>query len=285
MIQDYQCDRVYISALLQNECPGTYQNLVEVLDKHDVRWSRLEGTHDIWCRDYMPLQVLPDCFEGYLYDPDYLRNRKYRATITDGNELCRNMGIRVGSSLEGIRIDGGNVVKADGRIIMTSKVFEENPQIPVSELSRLLEMALGERLIVLPWDTAEIFGHADGICRYVGDDTVLMTNYSQIDPKMASRFKHCLKPYFKSVKELKFKTKKPCKYNWAYINWLQTDKVLIMPKFNVPEDEQAFEQVSELMPQYAGSIEMVEATDLVVHDGALNCCSWTISEGLSKVMH
>lgn len=278
MVQDYQCNRVYISALLQKVCPETYQNLIKVLDKHYVKWSQLEGTNDIWCRDYMPLQVRTDCFEGYLYDPCYLQSKKYRATITDGNELCRNMGIHIGSALEGIRIDGGNVVKASGRIIMTSKVFEENPQIPTSKLSWCLETALGERLIVLPWDTAEIFGHADGICRYVCDDTVLMTNYSQIDTKMANRFKHCLKPYFKSVKELRFKTRKPYKYNWAYINWLQTDKVLIIPKFNVPEDEQAFEQISELMPQYAGRIEMVEATDLVVYGGALNCCSWTICE-------
>lgn len=284
MVQDYQCNKVYISALLQKVCPETYQNLIRVLYKHDVRWSQLEGTNGIWCRDYMPLQVWPDCFEGYLYDPDYLQGRKYQAMITDGNELCRKMGMRTGSTLEGIRIDGGNVVKADGRIIMTSKVFEENPQIPISKLSECLEMALGERLIVLPWDTEEIFGHSDGICRYIGNDSILMTNYSQIDPKMAQRFKHCLAPFFRSIKELQFNVSKPCKYNWAYINWLQTDKVLIIPKFNVPEDGQAFEQISELMPQYAERIEMVDTTNLVKHGGALNCCSWTIREELPKAI-
>ena len=32
---------------------------------------------------------------------------------------------------------------------------------------------------------------------------------------------------------------------------------LILPKFGIDEDEQAFEQNSSLMPEYAGRIEMV----------------------------
>ena len=80
------------------------------------------------------------------------------------------------------------------------------------------------------------------------------------------------------VKELKYNVKKPYKNNWAYINWLQTDKVLILPRFNVPEDEQAFEQISKLMPEYHGRIEMVDSSDLVIHGGCLNCCTWTVFE-------
>lgn len=63
-----------------------------------------------------------------------------------------------------------------------------------------------------------------------------------------------------------------------YINWLQTDKVLILPKFNAPEDKQAFEQISTLMPEYEGKIETVDATDLIRHEGCLNCASWTVYE-------
>lgn len=96
---------------------------------------------------------------------------------------------------------------------------------------------------------------------------------------MAVRFRNILNACFKCVEEMKFCTKKkPHKYSWAYINWLQTEQVLILPKFGIEEDEQAFEQISQLMPEYAGRIEMVEASDLVVHGGCFNCCSWTIRE-------
>ena len=105
-----------------------------------------------------------------------------------------------------------------------------------------------------------------------------MTNYAQLDSKMAGRFRRCLEPHLKKIHELRFDIKKPYKNNWAYINWLQTDKVLILPKFNAPEDEQAFEQISTLMPEYKGKIETLEATDLIRHEGCLNCASWTVYE-------
>lgn len=226
----------------------------------------------------MPIQISVDQFAGYLYDPDYLQSPLYKKTITDGNLLCRDLGMNVTSDLLKLRLDGGNIVKAKDCFIMTSKVFEENPQISVRELSETLENTFEGRLIILPWDTAEMFGHADGICRYAGNGTILMTNYSQFDPDMAYRFKRSLLPHFNHVKELKYNVKKPYKNNWAYINWLQTDNVLILPRFNVPEDEQAFEQIAKLMPEYHGRIEMVDSSDLVIHGGSLNCCTWTVFE-------
>ena len=94
-----------------------------------------------------------------------------------------------------------------------------------------------------------------------------------------SDFINILNTCFKCVEEMKFCTKKkPHKYSWAYINWLQTDNVLILPRFNVPEDEQAFEQIAKLMPEYHDRIEMVDSSDLVIHGGCLNCCTWTVFE-------
>ena len=66
------------------------------------------------------------------------------------------------------------------------------------------------------------------------------------------------------------------KHNWAYINWLQTDRVLLIPSFDCPEDEQAYTQIASLMPMYKGCIEMVTANDLISHEGCLICASWTV---------
>lgn len=279
MIQDNQCNRVYLSALLRERCPIAFQGLIDVLDKYDVPWSLLEGTNDIWCRDYMPIQVLPNIFASYKYWPDYLlRSKKDIATITDGTTICRNFGYSCNGYLESVVIDGGNTIKADGRVIMTAKILEENPGSDISELVRAIQNTFGARLVLLPWDSNEEFGHSDGICRYIGGDRVLMTNYKDFDRHMAERFRKVLKANFKTVEELSFTTRNPHKHSWAYINWLQTEQVLILPKFGIEEDEKAFEQVSRLMPEYAGRIEMVDASDLVIHGGCFNCCSWTVRE-------
>ena len=280
MIQDNCCNRVYFSALLRDRCPIAFHGLTEVLDKYNVPWSLLEGTKDIWCRDYMPIQILPDRFVGYNYHPDYLTQRPDDiATITDGIEICERLGYSCSHYLEMVKIDGGNIVKADGRAILTSKVFEENPDVHLPEFIHTVENCLGARLVILPWDANEEFGHSDGICRYIGEDRVLLTNYADFDSRMAERFRNILKSCFKQVEELTFNThRKPHKHSWAYINWLQTEQVLILPKFGIEEDEQALEQISRLMPEYAGRIEMVDASDLVIHGGCFNCCSWTIRE-------
>ncbi|MCQ2318949.1 MAG: agmatine deiminase family protein [Bacteroidales bacterium] len=280
MIQDNQCNRVFFSALLRERCPIAFRGLTEVLDKYEIPWFLLEGTNDIWCRDYMPIQILPNQFVGYDYHPDYLlQTVKDRATITDGNEICKKLGYACSNMLGAVKIDGGNMVKAGGRAIMTSKIFEENPSDNLSWFIHYIESAFGARLVILPWDANEEFGHSDGICRYIGEDRVLLTNYADFDSRMAERFRNILKPFFKRVEELTFRTnRKPHKHSWAYINWLQTERVLILPKFGIEEDEQAFEQISRLMPEYAGRIEMVDASDLVIHGGCFNCCSWTIRE-------
>ena len=58
-------------------------------------------------------------------------------------------------------------------------------------------------------------------------------------------------------------------------NYAQTEKVLILPKFNIPEDQEAYEQIARLMPNYKDRIEMVDATDVIRYEGCLNCASWT----------
>lgn len=276
MIRDNQCNRVYFSALLGKRCPKAFCGLTEVLDRYSVTWSLLEGTKDIWCRDYMPIQTISNRFVMFCYEPNYLLdNEKHKATITDNTIARRYVGTSYLEDSRGIKIDGGNVVHSGFKVIMTAKVFEENPQWTPRDLLNHLTMTFGADIIILPWDTNEIYGHTDGIVRFIDEDSVLMTNYAQFDPEMAARFRHILQAHFKNVYELSFKAAKPHKYSWAYINWLQTDKVLILPKFGIPEDQEAYEQISRLMPEYAGRIEMVDATDLIRYEGGLNCASWT----------
>ena len=78
------------------------------------------------------------------------------------------------------------------------------------------------------------------------------------------------------VRITQYDVPKQHKHNWAYINWLQTDKVLLIPSFGCPEDELAVEQITSYMPMYKGRVEMVPANDLIRHKGCLNCASWTV---------
>ena len=277
MIPETRSNRVFYSAKWPEACPKSYRSVTGILDKYGVPHTALSGTKDIWVRDFMPIQVSPGWLKLYHYMPDYLReDKQYERLISEPAEVCRANGIHADDGISGICIDGGNVVHGGLKIIMTAKVFEENPKTTVHDLSRLLEMHFGASLIILPWDTNEMYGHADGIVRFVDEDTVIMTNYHQFDPKMAARFRNILKAHFKVVHELNFDVEHLSENSWAYINWLQTDKVLILPSFGIPEDEKALQQIKRWMPQYRDCIEMADASDLVREGGCLNCATWTI---------
>ena len=129
---------------------------------------------------------------------------------------------------------------------------------------------------MLPWDRQEIYGHADGLVRYVGDGRVLVINYDRFNKGFTRKVVSVLKQHFSDVHKLEYDVPKQHKHNWAYINWLQTDKVLLIPFFGCAEDELAVEQILALMPIYEGRVEMVEANDLIRHEGCLNCASWTV---------
>lgn len=276
MITDFQCNRVYISSLLPEISSRTCASLIYALDKHDVEYRFLENTNDIWCRDFMPVQVAKNIFCGFDYDPDYLHEtNELLTTRTNGIQVCSDLGIEVKRPAIPLRIDGGNVIRCDEKIIMIDKVFKEN-RISRNELARTIEEHFMAELVILPWDKSEIYGHADGLVRYLGNNRVLITNYDRFDKSYTRKIIDILRRHFDEAFKLEYCVNRQHKHNWAYINWLQTDKVLLIPYFGYPEDRQAFEQITSLMPMYQGKSEMIDSRDLICHEGCLNCASWTI---------
>lgn len=276
MITDFQCNTVYLSDQLQALAPVTYANLIAALDKHGVEYRLIHNTNAVWCRDYMPIQVGEGDVRGFTYDPNYLHEtEKLLATRTDGNEVCREMGFEVKMPSIPLVIDGGNVICCDDKVIMVEKVFLENPY-SVAETARAIEEHFNAELVVLPWDRYEIYGHADGLVRYAGDGRVLLTNYDRFNKGFMRKVVDVLQDHFSDVYKLSYDVPKQHNHNWAYINWLQTDKVLLIPSFGCPEDELAIAQITSFLPMYKDRVELIAANDLIRHEGCLNCASWTV---------
>lgn len=278
MITDFQCNVVYLSSRLQGLCPKTYARLILAFQKYGVEYRHLTDTNAIWCRDYMPVQMAENVFCGFTYDPDYLHDsEELLVTRTDGNLLCRGLGFEVKQPSVPLILDGGNVIRCGHKIIMVEKVFKENGY-PSDILKQAIEEHFMAELIILPWDQEEIYGHADGLVRYIGHDRVLITNYDRFDKQFTRNIIDILQQHFTEVVKLEYNIQRQHKHNWAYINWLQTENVLLIPSFGYPEDEQAFEQITSLMPMYKECAELIDASDLIRYEGCLNCASWTIRE-------
>lgn len=274
MITDNKTNKVFFSNWLKRNFKELYMMLSMVLDEYHVQHGLLNYTKDYWCRDYMPIQISEDEFIQYKYYPDYLL--KYpddNIYITNPSQSCKRLGVHTNKI--NIIIDGGNIIKCPDTIIMTEKIFAENPNYSKDDLVCILKNIFKSDILFLPWDKNEKYGHADGIVRYISNNNVLMTNYKDFDPKIATEIKHRLSAKYE-VFELKYTSLITNRNSWAYINFLQTEQIIILPKFDIPEDKQAFDQMTEYFPEYKGRIIQVNANEIAREGGAFNCVSWNI---------
>lgn len=269
MITDNHTNTVYFSSLLPEKCPVLNAHIADALQKRDIPFAYLKGTKDIWCRDYMPIQIEKDRFVFYRYTPDYLQDKTGLTLQTnlefffqeESNELLRLLPMRVEEEMRYISIshqvfhryelelvmDGGNVVKCGNKVVMTDKVFVENKDKTPQEVQRLIEEAFQCEVVFLPWDRNERYGHIDGIIHCLGNNRVLMTNYADFDKCIADKYLRILEKYF-DVTTLKYNVKRMHKRSWSYINFLQIGTLVLVPQLGIPEDEQALEQISCVLP-------------------------------------
>lgn len=274
-VVDKMTDTVLFSDWLPKECPILYESLHKILYEKCIDHRLLTNTRDIWCRDYMPIQTDWKRFVFYKYNPDYLQKPHLRRTITDVNKVgnidCLHEGEIANLDLV---IDGGNIVKCDDKIIMTEKVFYENKDKSRVKVVRLLEEAFQCGVVFLPWDKKEIMGHSDGIVHYGGDGgKIILTNYDDFSTYFYRRFRKVLERYFDII-PLRYNVKRKHARSWAYINFLQIGKLILVPQLGVAEDQQALEQIGNAMPDC--EVVGIPALEAVRRGGALNCISWNI---------
>lgn len=278
---DEETNIVYFSPWLKDEKEGHpefYQRLTGKLNEMKIEFRELKCTNDYWARDYMPIQLGEDEFLNYHYYPDYLVNIDDIGTITDATKVLRGMGISCRST--DLIIDGGNMVPCGPYIVMTDKVFAENrKRKDDTDFKALLESEIGHPVIIIPWTQYEddVFGHSDGFIKWCGDNRILMGNHGDCCPEEAAVIRRILENYGFQVTEMRFKDKvaSPCyELNWAYINFLQVGKNIIMPKFNIKEDAIAQQYIQAAFPDC--NIEQIEMAEIAKEGGALHCISWNV---------
>lgn len=217
-------DYVFFSDNLKRYYPKIYNELTEILSKHNVCYGTLKGTADYWCRDYMPVQVGSNSFVQFQYHPDYLKGlRDYETPTETSIELAKTLLPNSSIFVSSIVADGGNFTFASikkGReyipvVIMTEKIFIENPDMDNKDLvSQLEKLFPNHKFLFLPWDRNDTCGHTDGILHAVGSNKVLV-NLKVYPDDIAAKMRSKLESYFKVI-DLELSNYH--NMSWAYIN-------------------------------------------------------------------
>ena len=273
---------VYLSELLKERHPETCDNLIKILEKHKTHYAFIKGTKDIWCRDYMPVQTPSGKFIQFKYDPSYLKGTtQLEASRSDVREICKLNNIK--AEFSDINLDGGNVLICDDRAILSDRIFDENPNYEkdalVKELSRLLEC----EIIIIPSlrsKDEDFTGHADGMVRFVDRNTIIGNNRVQEYKYWQDGMNKVIMTYNLTYIDIpcivsKKDPKHPDSALGIYVNYLEVNNLIVVPKFDREEDKEVVEILQKAFPDK--QIETINYNDVALEGGLLNCTTWVVT--------
>lgn len=244
----------------------------------------LDYSKDFWLRDFMPVQVANDEFVQFALTKDYYRDSE-RHKQTDPAPICKALGIEPKiPKFDGkpIYLDGGNVIRGYDKAIITDKVYADN-EIPRESLIRIIQDALqGKQVITIPVEPYDDTGHADGMVRFLDENTVIANDYVKAGygKKFRDRFYGTLRdcgldvqivPYYPvSIRNKGLWVALGC-----YINFLKVKSKIFLPTFdNEAQDVEAVASFSEIFG--ADNVIPIPSKMIALEGGVLNCLSWEI---------
>lgn len=261
--------KIYFSPLLQT-IPAYRPDaakLFAALDAAGVPYQLLEGTRDIWLRDFMPVQTRTGRLVSFRYDPSYLRKEPQLRT-----NFRRDMDLGLPYICSDINLDGGNVVFSPSRkrAIVSRRIVAENPGFEPEELQRELSDLLEAEIILIPDLKSDMTGHADGMVRFLDEETVLCN--APLSPHgIEQRIREVLQKCGLQTLDFPFAPAARGSAVGCYLNYLETPGAIFLPVFGIEEDTQAIAAAEQI---FCRPVVPVLIPGIAAQGGCLNCISW-----------
>jgi len=280
MIPDWKTNKVYYSFQSTYDFKPELKELREIINHNNFKHSHISGTKDYYCRDYMPIQLSKNEFVQFKFQPDYLINRPERLEfVTNTNDVLKknkflgNFRIKQSEFI----LDGGNIIKSENKVIITDKVAKDN-NLTVEQIKPELEKILKVKVIIIPSYPGEETGHADGLIRFLNENTVLTINLENETNDWKEKLVFEINKADLKLFSLP-KAKSPEK-DWRYINYLQVSNNIIVPSFknNRDSDKIVLPYMKNLFQRFGYNIKTLDADRISENGGVLNCFTWNIIE-------
>lgn len=276
MITDSQTNHLYLADTLPRKYPNFYKRFENILQQYEIEYSILPKTKDVWAVDYMPIQIALNKFVRFTYNPRYLQTKALLKTISNVDSICND--INISTHKTNIILDGGNVTRTTDKVIMTDRVFIENPTYERKQLIKeLYELLRIDKLYFIPEQPGDFTGHSDGMIRFVDEKTIIINDYSREKEWFRRAFDIAIHntglDYIKIPYNV-YNNNSNYQANGDYVNYLQMEKTVIVPTFGITEDDEAVKQLTNIFSGY--NIVTVESNEIANDGGVLNCITWNI---------
>ncbi len=262
---------LYFSSQLNiQEYKPAADRIFAALDLFNIKYKLLNNTKDIWLRDFMPVKTKSGKYVSFRYEPSYLANDSQLRTDFK-TDIVPNFNVD-NLTYSDVNLDGGNVVFSPSKekVIISDRVFSENHGISEAELTAKLEKLLEASVLIIPSLESDMTGHADGMVRFVDENTVV-TNAPLSPFGFETKIKKALQNHGIEVVDF------PCFYSkgdsavGCYLNYLATEKSIFLPVFGVDTDNEAIELAKNIFDK---TIIPININEIAKYGGLLNCISW-----------
>ena len=265
---------LYFSSLLKTNPKYSLsaENLFSVLPDSGEKFTLFDGAKDIWARDYMPIRTTSGKYISFRYEPSYLADDPQLRTNFK-TEVAPYFALPV--TYSNINLDGGNVVfsPSKAKAVITDRVFSENPEYDKNTLLTELKNLLEAEIIIIPSLKSDMTGHADGVVRFVNENTMI-GNASSYKNGYEQKVKMALKKHGISVVDFPYFDSKGISAVGSYLNFLETEKHIFLPVFGGAQDETAVKYANEVFNK---KIIAVNINSIAEEGGVLNCISWEMN--------
>ena len=252
--------------------------LFAALDLFNIKYKLLNNTKDIWLRDFMPVKIRSGRYVSFRYDPSYLKNDPKLKTDFK-SDVSAEIGL---SNIEysDISLDGGNVVFSPSKekVIISDRVFSENPDRSEANLTAELEKFLEAKVIIIPSLKSDMTGHADGMARFASESTVLVNGpktHGDFESKVIKRLQEknlsvIHMPYYETANKAPDGTPSA---EGCYLNYLETENVVFFSVFS-RSHETDMRAISTVKKALSKRVIPLNVNEIALYGGILNCISW-----------
>lgn len=240
------------------------------LDLLNIKYKLLNNTKDIWLRDFMPVKTKSEKYISFRYKPSYLANNP---------QLRTNFKTDIAPSFKvdnlvytDINLDGGNVVFSPSKekVIISDRVYSENPSWHKADLTAKLAKLLEANVIIIPSLKSDMTGHADGMVRFVNENTVVAN--APLSPfGFETKVKKALQNHEIEVLDFPYFDSNGDSAIGCYLNFLETEQAIFLPVFGVDTDNKAVQTAKHIFHK---AIIPVNINEIAAAGGLLNCISW-----------
>lgn len=263
---------LYFSSLLKTDLKysSSAKNLFPVLSNCGEKFTLFNGAKDIWARDFMPVKTKSGKYVSFRYEPSYLAGdpqlrTNFKTDIAPSFKVDNLVYID-------INLDGGNVAFSPSKekVIISDRVCSENPSWHKAELTAKLAKLLEANVIIIPSLKSDMTGHADGMVRFVDENTVVAN--APLSPfGFETKVKKALQNYGFNVIDFPYFDSNGDSAIGCYLNFLETEQAILLPVFSVDTDNKAVQTAKHIFHK---AIIPVNINELAAYGGLLNCISW-----------